>query len=176
MENTPSPGDKRQPPPAGNQAPLPAPDSATEQSEQSPDDLPHPDDYDTLERRRFGPMGFIPAAPWLTVALCLGFVGLLVYGVVSGNALAFALVAVVAVFIGVPYLLLYLFNGRRLPPRNYAPLVDDVKQWRPDGEKASYSANANAPEDSREPLDGALPAAGLGEPNTGNGHRNDRGG
>ena len=168
MENTPSPADEQRDAPAADQI-TSLPENQTEQSEQSPGDRPHPDDYDSFERRRFGPVGVVPASPWLTVALCLAFVGILLYGAISGNGLAFVLVAVVAVFIGVPYLLLYLFNGKRLPPRAYVPPADNVDavehEW-PDDQKADTQAA-----DARESLDSALPAAGLGEPNTGNGHK-----
>ncbi|HLY30196.1 MAG TPA: hypothetical protein VKQ36_04160, partial [Ktedonobacterales bacterium] len=114
--------------------------------------------------------GAIPSSPWLTLVLCLGFVGLLIYGVMTGNTLSFVMVAVVAVFIGVPYLLLVVLNGWRLPPRTFPPTGDRSASDQPaHNEARSDEDDEGGAPNEREPLDGQAPAASMGEPHTGNG-------
>ncbi len=129
--------------------------------------------YDPIERRRFGPVGVVPSSRWVTVALCLGFVGLLVYAISTGNAVSVVGVVVIGVFIGLPLAILTIVNhGRFLPPPipTTAPRELANGALADDTPSADGSANVAA---EREPLAGAFPARLLDEshPSDGRDHQ-----
>lgn len=59
----------------------------------------------------------IPPNRWLTVALCVGLLALIIYGAYRHDPVTIVIVAALVVFFGLPYALLFTLNRRaRLHP------------------------------------------------------------